>query len=295
MLNDTTLPKSHLPQSNRSGQPHMTHSDFGQLVLGDQPPTLEQRANVVRNLLRDWHYKGSYIRVHAIETVSKSAVYAAVSYVEGGVRVLTYAVASLKCRRKNDGYWLSGECFLASAATPPTLIDCPRAIFQAGEATGFAPNVDGLWLSQCLQSLKVRDNTQLMKKGKIFQLDDQSPALLIGGARATYAVILSKKKALYVAPAAKLSQEADSKELTHNYSPVFERDIPTFTEPGAYSEAGELLFDLSGPVPVLKGRMASGAKAALLLRERNARETKLGVAAQHFNFHANFQSGSWLS
>lgn len=273
----------------------MTNSDFGQLVLGEQPPTLDQRANVVRNSLRDWHYKGGYIRVHAIEAVSKSAVYAAVSYVERGVRVLTYAVASLKCSRKDDGYWLSAECFLTSAATPSTLTDCPRAIFQAGEATGFVQNVDDLWLSQCEQSLKVSDNTQLMKKGKIFQLDEQSPALIIGGARATYAVILSKKKALYVAPASKLTQEADATELTHNYSPVLERDIPTFTEPGAYTEAGELLFDLSGPTPVLKGRLAAGAKAALLVRARDAREAKLGLAAQHFNFHANFQSGSWLS
>lgn len=273
----------------------MTHSEFGQLVLGEHPPTLDQRANVVRNALRDWHYKGGYIRVHAIEAISKSAVYAAVSYVEKGERVLTYAVASLQCRKKGDGFWLSAECYLAVASTPSTLTDCPRVIFLAGEETGFASRVDALWLSQCMQGLKVRENIQVMKKGRVFKLDEQSPALIIGGERATFAILLGKKKARYVAPASKLFQESDAGEAARYYSPLPEQDIPTFTEPGAYTEAGELLFDLSGSTPALKGRLAVGVKAALILRERNARNEKLGLAAQRYNFHSKFQSGSWLS
>lgn len=273
----------------------MTHKDFGQLVLGEQPPTLDQRANVVRNALRDWHYKGGYVRVHAIKATTKSAVYAAVSYMESGERVLTYAVASLQCRRKGDGFWLSAECFLAAASTPSTLTECPREIFQAGEATGFASKLDNLWLSQCMQSLKVSDNIQAMKKGRIFKLDEQSPALTIGGERASFAIVLGKKKARYVVPTAGLFRELDVGDITLNYSPIPDHDIPTFTEPGGYAEAGELLFDLSGATPVLKGRLVVGAKAALIARDRNARDDKLGMAAQHFNFQANFQSGAWLS
>lgn len=273
----------------------MTNRDFAQLVLGSVAPTLEQRENVVRQGLRDWHYESSYVRVHAIKATSKSAVYAAVSFEKNGERFLTYAVTSLKCRRKDDGFWLSAETFLAVASTPFTLSECPREIFQAGESTGLPSKVDGLWYSNCMLSLKTGDNAQAMKKGRIFQLDSHSPAITISGERATYAVMLSKKTARYVAPAAGQYQDGDATEVAQNYSPVFDLDIPTFTDSGAYTEAGELLFDLSGAMPILKGRLAVGAKAAMIVRQRQERDLKLGIAAQHFNFAATFKTGSWLA
>lgn len=273
----------------------MTNRDFAQLVLGNEPPSLEQRENVVRNGLRDWRYENSYVRVHAVKATSKSEVYAAVSFEKKGERYLTYAVASLKCRRKGDGHWLSAEAFLTTTSTPFTMTDCPDEIFIAGKATGLTEQVDARWYSYCVQSKKVKSNTKALKKGQIFQLDPNSPALEISGEKATFAVVLNKQTARYIAPGIGKTKEADAINLAQHYSPVRNQQVPTFTETNAYAEAGELLFDLTGAVPVLKGRLAVGAKAALLERARNELNRKLGEAVARFDLASKFSSGAWLS
>lgn len=273
----------------------MTNRDFGQLVLGQEAPSLVKRENVVRNGLRDWCYQGSYIRVHAVKATSKSAAYAAVSYEKNGVRFLTYTVASLRCSRKDDGHWLSVECFLTNAATPFTLTDCPDEIFAAGQATGLTAQVDSSWYSQCMQSQKVRANIQALKKGQIFMLDPSSPSTDIAEEKATYAIALSKKTARFISPFAGKSQEADAIGLLQHYTPIPHHQVPTFTETDAYTEVGELLFDLSGYVPALKGRLAAGAKAALLTRARKEVDRKFCVAVRQFDFGGKFTSGAWLS
>ncbi len=271
----------------------MTNYDFGQLVLGAEPPTLLQRENAVRNGLRDCRFQNGYVRVHAIKATSKSDVYAAVSFEKQGQRYLTYAVASLKCRRKGEGYWLSAESFLTTASTPHTMTECPDEIFAAGEATGFTTQVDASWLSSCIQSRKVKTNTQALKKGAVFQLDPNSPAMVIAGESASYALVLSKKAVLFIAPGVGMTKEGDTNELVQHYSPVL--PIPTFSDATSYSEVGELLFDLSGVLPVLKGRLAVGAKAALLVRAKRELDRKLGEAAALFDFSSKFSSGAWLS
>lgn len=273
----------------------MTNRDFGQLVVGNDAPSLEQRENVVRNGLRDWRYEQSYVRVHAVKAVSKSHVYAAVSYEKQQQRFLTYAVVSLKCRRKGDGHWLSAECFLTTGATPFTMTDCPDEIFAAGEGTGFIPNVDSIWYSQCLRSKKVRANTQALKKAQIFKLDAGCPAVEIAGEKATYAVVLNAKTVTLIAPFVGKTKQANALDIVQHYSPVPAQTVPTFTDPGGYSESGELLFDLDTTTAVLKGRLAVGAKAALILRAKDDLERKLSAAVERFDFASNFRSGAWLA
>lgn len=273
----------------------MTNRDFGQLVLGHEAPSLEKRENVVRNGLRDWSYQGSYIRAHAVKATSKSAVYAAVSYEKNGIRFLTYAVASLKCSRKDDGHWLSVECFLTNTATPFTLTDCPDEVFAAGQATGLTAQVDSSWYSQCMQSRKVKANIEALKKGQIFVLDSTSHSTEITGEKATYAIALSKKTARFISPFAGKIHDADAIELLQHYTPIPHHQVPAFTETDSYTEVGELLFDLSGFVPTLKGRLAAGAKAALITKARKELDRKFNVAVMQFDFGGKFTSGAWLS
>lgn len=273
----------------------MTNRDFGQLVLGTEVPTLEQRENVVRNGLRDWVYERGYVRVHAVKATSKSAVYAAVSYEAQGTRFLTYAVASLRCRRKGDGHWLDAEVFLTNASTPFNMTDCPDEIFEAGAATGLPAKIDTSWHSSCLQSKKMRENAQAFKKGQIFKLDPSSPSTLIAGEPATYAVVLGKKTARLIAPTACKTKEGPTSELLQHYSPVPSQQVATFSDLNRYTEVGELLFDLSGAAPVLKGRLAVGAKATLLAKAKDEIDRQFKSAFDQFNFASKFTSGAWLS
>lgn len=273
----------------------MSNRDFSQLVLGTEAPSLEQRENVVRNGLQDWRYEAGYIRVHAVKAVSKSAAYAAVSYASKGERFLTYAAISLSCRRKGDGHWLTAEAFLANASIPFTMTDCPDDIFAAGNATGLTAKVDQGWLTSCMQSRKVRLNTQALKKGQIFKLDDNAPSKMIAGAQATYAVVVSKKSARFIAPSARKAMEGAATDLLEHYSPVPGQTVPTFIDLQGYTEAGELVFDLSGPNPVLKGRLVVGAKATLLKRAKDDLDRKFRTAFDQFDFASKFTTGAWLS
>ncbi|HDS1721599.1 hypothetical protein NPS53_08815 [Pseudomonas putida] len=272
-----------------------TNRDFAQLVLGTEAPSLEKRENVVRNGLQDWRYESGYIRVHAVKATSKTTVYAAVSYVSKGERFLTYAAVSLSCRRKDDGHWLAAEAFLANATVPFSMTDCPDEIFEVGKATGFSAQVDGSWYSSCIQSRKVRLNTQALKKGQIFKLDDNCPSMLIAGERATYAVVTSKKNARFIAPTVRRTKDASTVELLENYSPVPGQGVPSFTALHGYTEIGELVFDLSGATPALKGRMVAGAKAELIKRAKADLDRKLRSAFDQFDFASKFTSGAWLS
>lgn len=256
---------------------------------------MEQRENVVRNGLGDWHLENGYVRVHAVKALSKSEVYAAVSYEKRGERFVTYAAVSLACRRKGDGHWLSAECFLAAESTPPHLSNCPDEIFAAGKATGFTPMVEPAWLAQCVLSTKVKANTAALKKGQIFTLDSNAPGLEIGVEEATFAIVRSKKTVTLIAPLTGTSKEAAAQLVLPHYSPIPSTLVPTFTETSGYNETEELLFDLSGSAPKLKGRLAAGAKAALLARARQVLAEKLGAAAQSFDFASGFTTGAWLA
>ena len=130
----------------------MTNYEFGKLLLTDKAPTLVQRENVIRNNLTDWRFEAGYMRVHKVAVTSAGEFYACVSYPFRSNTIQTYVAGTIQCRRKEDGYWLKFDCFLATASVPFTLTGCPREIFDAGNAMGMMTKVNEDWYQACLQT-----------------------------------------------------------------------------------------------------------------------------------------------
>lgn len=273
----------------------MTNMTFGQLVLANTNPTREQRENVARNRLGDIQHNQSYLRVHAVAVTNSTSVYAAVSFNKDGERVLSYVAGSIQCRRKREGYWLEFDCFMATKSVPFYLNECPPEIFIAGSATNFPVLVDAGWIDSCTQMQKEQDNAKALKRGAIFTLEHGKPATILAGEFATFAVILNKRRALFIEPLSGTTKEGDTDSVLQNYNPIPTSSIPTMAEEFGHSETGELLFDLSGSAPVLKGRLAKGVNAQRLVRDHKRRDQALSEAIRHHDFAAKFQSGDWLA
>jgi hypothetical protein len=273
----------------------MTNFNFGQLVISSSNPTCKQRQNVASNRLETIQHNGSYLRVHAVSVTSPTTVYAAISFTQGGVRVVSYLAGSIQCKRKKDGYWLEYDCFIATKSVPYYLDDCPREIFLAGAATTYPVIVDADWLNSCEKSQKSRNNALALKRGAVFTYESGKPAVVLAGRNATYAVVLNKRTALFIEPFSGTTRVGDTDTVVENFLPLPPSIIPTLSEEFGYSESGELLFDLSQPVPTLKGRLAKGVKAQQLVRDQARRDQGMSDAIRHHNFAANFQSGAWLA
>jgi hypothetical protein len=273
----------------------MTHNEFGQLVLSDKAPTLAQRENVIRCQLNDWHYEAGYVRTLVVKVTSPGEFYAAITIPNGSSQLLTYVAGNIRCRRKGDGYWLKFECFMATRSVPFTLIGCPREIFEAGAASGMESSVDDVWYLRCIESQIARDKAQYLRKGEIFELATGAPSAVLSGERAPYAVVINKAKALFVCPQTRVTREGNTDALIQHYNPVQANAVPTFVDIGAYAEAGELLFDLAGVKPILKGRLAVGAKAKLISKIRLEKDLVLAASYEKANFSDRFQTGSWFA
>ncbi|MEX6780498.1 hypothetical protein [Pseudomonas aeruginosa] len=273
----------------------MTNFEFGKLLLTDKAPTLTQRENVIRNNLTDWRLEGGYIRVHKVAVTSPGEFYACVSYPFRSNTMQTYVAGTIQCRRKDDGYWLNFDCFLATASVPFTLTGCPREIFDAGNAVGMMTKVNEDWYQACLQTQLIRDKEQALKKGAVFKLQAGAPSRVLGGERATFAVVQSKSKALYISPGSRSTFQGGIDDLIEHYDPVDANTIPEFLEQHSYTEVGELLFDLSGTAPALKGRLAKGVKAKLLAKVRKERERVMVASFEAANRVNPFTTGAWLA
>lgn len=272
----------------------MTAFSFGQLVLTSTNPTTAQREAVIRNGLQDHYHNGSYLRVHALSVVSPTTFYSAVSFSKSGQNLLTYVAGSIKCRKKDEGYWLDADCFMATSSVPPYLTDCPREVFEAADATGIATSINQEWYDSCIKSLNVRENIQAFKKGAVFVLNQGSSSPLIAGEAASYAVIVSKNKALFIAPLSGATEERSSDDVAEHYTQIPTSKIRVLADDGWYSSVGGLLFDRSGGKAVLIGRLAKGEKAKLMAQKRKRRNVEMANAIQLYNFDAKFQSGDWL-
>lgn len=273
----------------------MTNYEFGQLLRTDKNPTLIQREGVIRNNLTDWRFEGGYLRVHKVVVTSPGEFYACVSYPFRSNTMQTYVAGTIQCRRKNDGYWLKVECFLATVSMPFTLNRCPREIFEAGKSMGTMTKVNEDWYQACLNTQLIRDKEQAVRKGAVFQLESGAPSRVLGGERATFAVVLSKSKALYISPSSRATVEGGIEDLINHYDPVDAKGIPEFLEHYSYTEVGELLFDLSGAAPALKGRLSKGVKAKLLARLQKERDRAMAAAYEVANRVSPFTTGAWLS
>ena len=271
-----------------------TTYEFGQLLLIDKAPTLAQRENVIRNNLTDWRFEAGYMRVHKVAVTSPGEFYACVSYPFRSNTMQTYVAGTIQCRRKDDGYWLKFDCFLATASVPFTLTGCPREIFDAGNAMGMMTQVNEDWYQACLQTQLIRDKEQALKKGAVFKLQAGAPSRVLGGERALFAVVQSKSKALYISPGSRSTVQGGIEDLIEHYDPVATNTIAEFSEQSSYTEVGELLFDLSGTAPALKGRLAKGVKAKLLAKVRKERDRALNAAYEAANLANPFTSGAWL-
>ena len=272
----------------------MTNYDFGQLLLTDKTPTLTQREGVIRNNLTHWRLEGGYLRVHKVVVTSPGEFYACVSYPFRSNTMQTYVAGTIQCHRKKDGYWLKFECFLATASVPFTLIGCPREIFEAGNAMGTMTKVNEDWYQACLNTQLIRDKEQAVRKGAVFQLESGAPSRVLGGERATFAVVLSKSKALYISPGSLCTVEAGIEDLINHYDPIDAKGIPEFLECHSYTEVGELLFDLNGTAPALKGRLSKGVKAKLLAKVQKERDRVMVAAYEAANRVNPFTTGAWL-
>ena len=273
----------------------MSNFDFGQLVLGDKAPSLLRREIMLRNGIEQWHYAGGYIRVLAVRAVTASTFYAAVSFASAGEKFVSYVAGSIKCHRKGDGYWCGVECFLATKSVPHTLTGCPDDIFDAGSSTGLNHDVDPDWLKSCEMSKKVRANKLAIKRGAVFKLDQGMPSKNIAGQPTSYAVIINKRIARYIDPVRGATLESDTDLIAENYSQVHESEILNVIGIHTYTEVGELLFDLSGRLPQLKGRLVAGAKARMILVAREIQKIAHTNAIIRYDFASKFQTGSWLT
>lgn len=273
----------------------MTNYEFGKLLLTDKAPTLAQRENVIRNNLTDWRLEGGYIRVHKVAVTSPGEFYACVSYPFRSNTMQTYVAGTIQCRRNKDGYWLKFDCFLATASVPFTLTGCPREIFETGNAMGMMAKVNEDWYQACMQTQLIRDKEQALKKGAVFKLQPYAPSRVLGGERATFAVVMSKSKALYISPGSRSTLQDGIDDLIEHYDPVDASTLPQFLEQQTYTEVGELLFDMSGTAPVLKGRLAKGVKAKLLAKVRKERDRALIASFEAANRVNPFTTGTWLA
>jgi len=272
----------------------MTNYDFGMLLRTDKNPTLDMRERVIRNNLTDWRHEGGYLRVHKVAVTSPGEFYACVSYPFASSTIQTYVAGTIQCRRKTDGYWLQFECFLATASVPFLLTGCPRVIFEAGKAMGITSKVDDDWYQACMQNQLIRDKEEAVKKGAVFKLQAGAPSPVLGGERAAFAVIHSKSKVLYVSPGSRLTLQGSVEDLLDHYEPVDANSIPVMLDKGRYTEVGELLFDITGNSPVLKGRLAKGAKAKLLAKVRLERDRALRSPIVPGSPVSVFSTGAWL-
>ncbi|HBP1602258.1 TPA: hypothetical protein L5U90_003361 [Pseudomonas aeruginosa] len=272
-----------------------TTYEFGKLLLIDKAPTLAQRENVIRNNLTDWRFESGYMRVHRVAVTSAGEFYACVSYPFRSNTIQTYVAGTIQCRRKDEGYWLDFDCYLATASVPFTLTGCPREIFDTGNAMRMMTKVNEDWYQACMQTLVIRDKEQAVKKGAIFKLQAGAPSRVLGGERATFAVVQSKSKVLYVSPGSRSTIQGGIDDLMEHYDPVDASIVPEFLEQSSYTEVGELLFDLSGTAPALKGRLAKGVKAKLLAKLRKERDRVMAASYEAANRANPFTTGAWLS
>lgn len=276
----------------------MSNFEFGQMVIANAAPTLAVREQVLTNALY-LKQVGSlgYIRVHALKVASATTFYAAVSYKDSssGNRVLTYLAGTIRCSKKDDGYWLAADCFLATASVPFNLYQCPVDIFKAGEALGLTEKVDVSFKEGCQQHHKAVRNAEAVRKGAVFRLDTDAPSIVLQGERATFAVVLNKRTARYIEPVRGVSTEADISELLSNFTPVDDSEVPVMSVKADYKQAGGLLFERNTAQPVLKGRIAfQGEEKRLAAQHRRLKKAIFGSNLVQ-EFAARFQSPCWLS
>lgn len=273
----------------------MSHFNFTQLVLSGQKPTMTQRENVARNALTGLNHSGRTLEVHAVRAVAATRLYSVVSFMKTGARFVSYVACSVTCRKAKDGYWLDFDCFLATKSTPPLLSDCPVELLEIGQRTGMPIEVDQDWLSLCQQRSKCALNLQSMKRGAVFSLTAETPKIFIGGEAAIFAVVINKSTVRYIAPRSGLTKDDAPSYAADHFELVPSASIPTFMDKCSYSEAGDLLFDLSGPRPQLKGILASGAKAKARAVQQRQFASTLTTAIQTFGFSERFSDGRWLA
>ncbi|MFL1449279.1 hypothetical protein ACI77O_12860 [Pseudomonas tritici] len=276
----------------------MSNFDFGQLVLTSSAPSLEARELALRNAMDMMHVCVGYLRVHSLKVVSATSFYAAVSYSAGAgssERYLTYVAGTLRCTQKNEGYWLKAECFLATASVPFNLQDCPPQVFEAGAATTYQPKVNSEWFEGCRQQQKESVNREALRKGAVFKLDPNSTSVVVQGEFATYAIVLNKRTARYIEPIRGVSTEAPIDTLITSFSPVAEGSAPVMSVKSEYKQAGGLLFDRKGSLPILKGRIAFQSEEMKLSISRRRIETALKSSCSIPDFTSHFQTACWFS
>jgi len=128
----------------------------------------------------------------------------------------------------------------------------------------------------------------------VFKLQAYAPSRVLGGERATFAVVMSKSKALYISPGSRSTLQDGIDDLIEHYDPLDESTLPQFLEQQTYTEVGELLFDMSGTAPVLKGRLAKGVKAKHLAKARKEYDRAMSAAFEAANRLNPFTTGTWL-
>jgi hypothetical protein len=155
--------------------------------------------------------------------------------------------------------------------------------------------VDPKWLSNCEEYLASQEKAKYLTKGAVFSYESGKPAIVICGRNATHALIINKRKALFIEPKSGGSREDEIDVVLRNFSPLQADHLPVLTDMAGYREVGDLLFDITQPVPVLKARLAKGLKAKQLGRHRAQNQALMSQAIHQVDFSSKFQSGAWFT
>lgn len=272
----------------------MNSFSFGQLVLSPTAPSTSTRAAIVRNNLRDHRYEAGYLEVQAVEVPSPSTFYALVTFRKAQQTMKTFVCGFLRSQKKEDGYWLNADCYVAAGTMPPGLSTPSQTLLDAWEALKVPQVIDEAWLDRSIEHAEHAERKKLMTKGSVFVSQDGSGPIL-GGYPATHVVIVSKARAMFIAPLSGLAQELSTEEVSSSFTLLPAGRIPALSRVDEHTEVGELVFEISEGAAKLKGRLLKGVKAKIAERNRLQRQRLITQAQESMDISSLFASGAWLA